>query len=583
MPDRRYRFLRLRDRWLALASYVALAVLVVGPAILNPGQVAGSGVDLPGTIWMHWWVRTTFEAGSLPIHSDLLFYPDGKNFFNDTGANFIDAYLSVPLQWIFGVPDFVDALDVVVLVGNGLAMHALATDLTGGRSPMAAWAASAAFTINPYAIQQVAEGRPTQALLWFGILATRHLLRIAEGSWRDGLWFGLFTVLQGLTYWFMVYFLTLALLPVALVAIAHAPRVVLPRLGLAVGVAVLIASPFLLTIAGEIDAGNVQRLGFASWREGPAAMPYRWQIARDELLTSASLASLALLVYAGRRALPWMVGVAMLVVFALGARAGFTDPAWENPFFITLWEHVPLLPRLGFPERSMSMAFVLIAMGAAVGLARLDVVWSSLFAMVVVGEALWRGMIPVPATGYDIPDGNVVIRDEGGPVIYLPFGASEDAMVFQTMHGQPLFGGMGEREQDLRPPGYRARLQNGFVVMLAASLNDVEAPIAYTRAEREEISGLFRWVWLDRRFNPPSWTALGYDRASKYARLVKELGEPRSADENHALWDLRGPVPANAPGLGPTASRTGHELERLESAMLAPSQPGTNQPAPAVK
>ncbi|MES2640551.1 MAG: hypothetical protein V4850_13745 [Myxococcota bacterium] len=561
------------QRWLMLASYLALAVVVIGPrTLLSADTVGGVGVDLPGTIWMHWWVRTTLEQLSLPITTDLLFYPDGKNFFNDTGANYIDAYLGVPLQWVFGVPGFIDPLGVVVLVGNALAMQALATDLTGGKHPMAAWAAAAAFELNPYAVQQLAEGRPTQAMVWFALLATRHLLRLPTGTWRDAVLFGLFTVLQGLTYWFMVYFLTLALLPVALWQLVRAPRVVAPRLALAIAVAVGLAAPFLLRIHAEIAAGHVGRLGVTDWAQGPAASPVRWKLTREMVLTASWLATFGLGVWTWRRAGPWLAGLVLVLAFSAGAQLDVTSPPVHNPFFITLWDHVPLLSRLGFPERVACMAFVLLAMCAAVGLARLDRVWAPLFVGVVLAEGLWRGGMPIPSTGYHIPDGNLRIRDLGGAVIYLPFGANEDAMVYQTLHGQPLFGGMGERERDLRPKGYEHRLENRFVVMLGGTMNDTEPPIAYRPADREAMTALFRWVWLDLRFSPPSWTAIGYDRDAKLRRLTAELGRPADYEpDTYALWDLHAPVPADAPGLGPTAVVTGHELDRLTNASMAPS------------
>ncbi len=567
-------------RWLALASYVVFAVLAVGKPLFQSHVVTGIGVDLPGTLWMHWWVRTTVESGTLPISTDLLFYPDGKNFFNDTGANFIDAYLAVPLQWIFGVPDFLDVLAAAVLLGNALAMHALAGDLSGRRLAPT-WAAAVAFQLNPYCLDQLAEGRPTQAMLWFAILATRHALRLESGTWRDAALFGLFTVLQGLTYWFMVYFLALALLPLVLRSFVRAPRVVGPRVAVAVAVAVTIAAPFLLKIHGEIAAGNVQRMSYPRWDVSPAAMPERWQIVHAELASGTWIAVLGLALASIRRTWPWLLAIGLTIAFAVGARVGVRDSAFTNPIYVLLWGNIPLLPRLGFPERILSMTFVLLAMCAAAGLLRLDAVWSPLLVAVVGLELLWRSALPLPTSVYDFSVGNQHIRREGGAVIYLPFGANEDAMVYQTLHGQPLFGGMGEREPDLRPAGYQERLRNTFIILLAGSLNDTEAAIGYTLRDREAISRLFRWVWFDRRFAPPSWVALGYDRASKRARLIKELGEPILEDASYTLWDLHAPVPSDAPGLAADAELAAFQLQRLENATRVPSLQSGPQLAPS--
>ncbi len=568
MPDRRLGLF-------ALVSYLLIAVLVVGwKTLATPDLVVGRGIDLPGTVWIHWWIGRSVSEGTLPITTDLLFYPDGKNFFTDTGANYLDALVGVPLQWIFGVPDFLDWLQVVLLAGNALAMQALARQLVGGSSPAAVWAAAVAFEVNPFVLQQVNEGRPTQVMLWFGALAVRSLLRVPTGTWRDGALFGLFMALQGLTYWFTVYFLTLALLPLALVYVVRSPRDVLPRLALAVAVAVGVTSPFLVGIATAIDSGEVRRLGFDLLEESPVSAPARWRLVMDQLGSSAGIVTVGLGLFSLRRAWPLLAGAALAVTFSFGGRLDVTDPPVTNHLFVTLWDNLPLLPRLGFPDRAAMATFLLLPMAAALGLARVDKVYAWIFAFVFVGEGFWRGGLPVSATPCGVPTAAQVIKDQGGAVIFLPFGANDDAMVHQTFHGQPLFGGMGEREADMRPAAYDARLKNSFVIMLGGTLNDTETPIAYTAEDRAEISSLFRWVWFDRRYGPPLWRELGYDADRKYRRLVRELGQPVTETRAFALWDLHQPIPADAPGLGPLARSTGGELERLPTGNLGPGQKG---------
>ena len=554
-----------------VASYLLVACVIVGPqALRENGEVTGIGVDLPGTLWIHWWIRTTVEHLQLPITTNLLFYPDGKNFFTDTGANYIDAWLGVPLQWIFGVPNFLDALQLLILLGNGLAMWALGQELTGRRAPWAAWAAGVAFEICPFVVMQVGEGRPTQALLWFGVLGTRHLLRLRQGRWRDGLLFGLFVALQALTYWYMAYFLVFALFFLALRELRAAPRVVALQLAVAIAVTLSLTAPFLIGIHDALAGGEVLRTGWASWSESPAAEPTRWALTQSSFTSASALATLALGLFDWRRTWPYLLGIALCCLVAFGAVLEIGGVEIHNPLYIFCWEHLPLFSRLGFPERVHAGTFQLMAMVLALGLSRLDLVWAALAGPVFVAEMLWRTMVPVGTTACGIPSGNDRIREEGGAVIYLPFSANEDAMIYQTRHGQPIFGGMGEREPDLRPAGYSARLQNDFIRMLAGTLNDTEPPVAYTLADRQAIEAQFRWVWFDRRYAPPAWSALGYDLEGKYQRLVSELGEPVVSDPNYALFDLRHPVPADAPGLGPTAVRNPEAWTRLEDAQLAP-------------
>lgn len=574
-----------RAALLALATYVAAAVLVVGPsALATPWLVAGRGVDLPGTIWIHWWVRTTVESLSLPVYTDLFFYPDGKNFFVDTGANYIDAWLGTPLQWAFGVPDFLDVLQVVIFVGNALAMQGLVGELLGRRSPWAAWGCGLTFALNPFAVQQVVEGRPTQAMAWFGVLAVRALLRLPQDrGWGAAVAFGVFTALQGMTYWYSVYFLTLALLPWALVLAARAPRLVLPRLAVAIAVAVAVASPFLVGIATEISAGNVARLGYGAWEDSPAASPGRWVFVVALLKHAATGGLFIAGLLSGRRSLALLAGAAVCVLFAVGGRVALQGEMYTNHLFVALHDTLPLLPRLGFPDRALMATFLLLPVAAAPAIARLGGVPAVVLALLAVGQGVGSGAFPVDTTICGVPGAAAEIRDGGGAVIFLPFGASDDALVHQTFHGQPMFGGMGDREADMLPEGYRRRLQNSFIVMLGGTLNDEETPIAYTRADREEIAATYRWVWLSRRYAPPVWKRVGYDPEAKRRRLIEELGRPVAEEQGYSLWDLRRPIPADAPGLRADAAPRPDALERLQQGKLAPGRPpagGGPPPAP---
>lgn len=549
--------------WLRFASFVAVAVLLVGPANLaNPMQVGGQGVDLAGTIWIHWWVRTTVESFTLPTTTNLLFYPEGKNFFADTGANYMDAWLGVPLQWLFGVPGFLDPLYVVILVGNGLAFFALARDFTGGRTGPA-WAATLAFLVNPFFLRQLGEGRPTQALLWFVILAIRYALRLREGSNRDAALFGLHTALAALTYWFNAYFIAFGLLPFVLYQLVRAPRVVAPRLAVAVGVTLAICAPFLWGIAQEMARGEVRRLQYTNWGDGPAASGSRWTTVADDLAGATWLAAIGLMLAAWRRSWLLALGVVVTLLLAVGAQVDLTEPMTKNWFFIAMWEHLPLYPRLGFPDRVTAVTFVLLALGVAAGLARLDIVWAPLFALVAVGEGLWTTLLPLPHTTYHPNPCADWLADKDGAVVMFPLASSESAMVLQTWHGRPMFGGMGEREPDLRPAGYERRLANTFLIALGATLNDTHTPIGYTLADREALVKDFRWAWYDRKYTPPMWTNAGYNPDAVLKRMNRELGEPALLLERCAIYDLSAPMPADPPGRSPPAKMASDELVRI--------------------
>ncbi len=578
----------------AFAAIFGLSILMVGPtALWSRDTVAGGGVDLPGTIWIHWWIRWCVEHAHLPVTTDLLFYPDGKNFFNDTGANYVDALLGVPLQWAFGSPDFLDFLNVVILVGNGVAVHLLIDDVTERAAPWATLAGTVAFLLSPFCLLHLADGRPTQLLLWFAILGVRHALRLADGDWRQGALFGLCTALQAWTYWYTAYFTAIALLPVVLVQVARSPRNTLFNLSIAVGITFALCGPALLAISQEIAAGNVHRVSYADWREavsGPvdqvnvdwdqaaAAHPARWRTVLGSFQRAYILILVLLAFAAGRRAAWLLLGAGLGLWFAFGGRM----ESWDNPPYVLLWQWLPLLKRLGFPDRILAWTYLFFAAAGAITLARVDRVWSWLFIVVALGEAMWRNDAPVNVSRYRFPPATQRVAAEGGAVVHVPLFFAEVGMVYQTRYGQPMLGGMGEHEDDLRPGTFRPRIeQNGFLTMLFATATDTEVPIPYTLEERAAVAAQYRWVWLDRRYAPAAWRNVTYSHSGVYARFVTELGPPAVVDNTHALWDLHAELPTNTPSLLSTAPRTGAELGRLIDAGAGPGAELTLRPPDA--
>ena len=554
-------------RMLALLSYVAIALLVIGRPLVSPNIVTGVGVDLAGTLWMHWWVKLSTLAGEFPIASNLLFYPEGRNLFNATGANFVDAWLSIPFQWIWGVPDYLDGLEVVILVGNALCFERLARELSGGRL-VVAWAGAVAFEVNPFMLSELSQGRPTQAMVWFLLLAAHSLVRLPTGSWWDAARFGLYATLQGLTYWFSVYFLVLGLLPLALLQLGRSPRSMAPRLLLAIGVSLLLASPFLLRIRAEMAAGQVPRVDDMDWHG--ATEPQRWTRSYVLYARVSVLVLLGAALREWRRAWPYLLGFGLTWGVAAGSTVSIHGVEVENWLYGLCWEIIPFFRRLGFPERIAAVGFVAIGAAGGIGLSRVRARWSVLLAGLAVGELYVGHALPLPVTGFPPTRAEKIVREGGGAVIGLPLGLSELQMVLQTRHGQPLFGGMGEGTADLLPPAFAERLNNTFVLMLAATYSDADPRIGYTLEDRDAIVKGYRWVWLETRRAVPSLTQRRFDPLGRVRRLTEELGPPVYSDGRQALWDLRA-VPANAPGLGPDVTRAGAK----ERAIVLPTQPGS--------
>jgi hypothetical protein len=254
-----------------------------------------------------------------------------------------------------------------------------------------AWACAVAFEVNPFVLTELKQGRPTQAMVWFLLLAVRSLVRLPTGSSRDAVLFGLYATLQGLIYWFTLYFLVLGLLPVALIQLLRSPRKVAPRLVLAMAVTLLLVSPFLYRIHAEMLAGRVPRTDVADWHG--ATEPERWH--RSAVLftrvTVGALVVAALLQL--RRAWPWLLGFVLTIGVAAGSALGVGAVTLENPIYGFLWEFIPFFRRLAFPERISAIGFVVIVAAGAVGLSRVRARWSLLVAMLAFGEPFGSGLL----------------------------------------------------------------------------------------------------------------------------------------------------------------------------------------------
>jgi hypothetical protein len=550
---------------LRAASYLLVAALVVGPGALSSAtRTAGLGADLPGTLWMYGWIRRCVETLSSPARTDLLFYPEGKDLFLDTGANFLDAVLTVPFQWALGTPGYLDWFACAVLVGNAVFFERFARAMSG--SDAAAWAGAVAWEVSPYGIQELKEGRPTQAMLWFVPLVAGALWRL--GGRRDAMLLGLGTLAQGLTYWFMTYFIAAGLWAVALRAVAG-DKARARWLALGVAVCLLGASPFVVAIAKAAANGEIRRLALAdSWWESPGYDGFRWRYLLGAFRSVAWPGVLVLALSRPRQAWPWLLGLATCVLWAVGLRVQVGDVAVTNWPEVWAWEHIPMVKRLGFPERAMSVGWFCLCAAAVLGLARRDAAWAVLAAGVVVGETAWRRQVPIEASAFAEREDSAIIAQDPGPVIALPLGVNEDAMVQQLFHGAPLFGGMGERAPDMRAPTFDARLKNSFAGMLGGTTGLEEPRLAYTRADREEIVALFRWVTFDARWSPNGAVGIAYAGTGKATRLGEELGAARWSDGGLYLWDLRS-VPTDAPGLADEGDpRTAGQVRVLLDGLL---------------
>ena len=562
---------------------VFLALGLVGiHRSFQAGYVVGDGVDLFGSVWFAWWIQDCILELRDPGFTTHFFYPLGKDIFAHTGNNFVDMVIAAPLYWLFGNPGYQRWFVLGTFLVNIACFRVLAKGLFEQR--VVVFAASLAYAISPYLLFEITAGRITQAFVPFLPLAFHWFFKLSRGgSYRDAALAGLFTALQGWTYWFMGWFMAFAFVPLALGALWRSDdrKGLALRYGLAgltCGLAIL---PGVIAMGMAASSGDVPGLhdGPINLFESPGELANNIgpslhganliETVGPRMLLSWSWAPVVL---AGLVAAPRLrVACAVVGIMAIGpvmVLPWFQEPL-VLPWYMAAYHLLPYFDRLWYPYRAYAVLFLLVCLSLGY-LAkfvhsrhpRALVGGMVVFALATLVEQNRWGIYPFVSRDAALPEALEPIRDLGGKVIHLPMEINQDSIMWQTHHEQPMFGGMGENAALLQPDGYRERMDNSFIraLRLTALLPMESQPYSPLQRERIEEEG-FRWVVLQRdlvesqSFRQSRMTASPKELERKAIDatrlLVKMLGEPVSVGGAVVLWDLLGEAQAPS-GFEPT-------------------------------
>ena len=581
----------LKQRRLEWCVYAAVAAIGVAPALLAGSHVVGDGVDLYGTIWFFWWVRDCLEHFRSPGFTDLFFHPLGKDIFAHTGSNFVDAYLSVPFQWVLGFPTWQPVFTGVLLFGNAWTFRKLAIRVIG-LGP-AAFAATLLWQTSSYVLFEITAGRPTQALLWFLPLAIERWLAFeSHGRWRDAFAAGLFWACQAWTYWFMGHFIGLALLWLWLGGRSDTvdrKRFVLGIM-LCAGSALVLVAPGLISMWLAVGAERVPGLSSpeAGLFDPPGSVDNNvsttlhgyWLMERlgcPMLLHVTWLGGLAVALVWGRAKWRWigLAAITLFVAFGPNLPAGSGASVRSLPYLLA-YNVVPFFDRLWFPYRMLSVVFLALSVAIGLGLkglfARyrlsdraklacvLGVLCISLFE-----QNRWATW-PFVARDVEVPKVYDLIGEHGGGVIHLPIGVNQPAIIWQTIHHQPVWGGMGENARALWPEGYDRRLRIPFIRYLTRALERPEqaTPPSGDGGRSGLESEGFRWIVLHRDYAEsiqfqrglrPGGGGFREDLGVAATKaLIAGLGDPVAVEGSLVVWHLQREI-AVPEELRPTQTR----------------------------
>ncbi len=201
------RLARAHRDLLLLAFYFLLALPLTYPLALNlTTHQPGHGVDDPALTWALWWVRyAIFDLGVNPLVSDYVFFPVGMNLAAYT-PTFLNAILSIPLQFAFSPIVAQNLLVYFSLAVSGYGACLFTREIFGrlslprdARAEIAAALAGAFFAFGAWHVNYVWGGNffllSNQWLPFYAL----YLLRLDKRSLHNGARAGLFFVLTAWT------------------------------------------------------------------------------------------------------------------------------------------------------------------------------------------------------------------------------------------------------------------------------------------------------------------------------------------------------------------------------------------------
>lgn len=505
-------------------ALAALCCLVLGLAVLGPGlrtldsQFLGDEyVDHYGTQWFYWYTELQLRTGGGLDHTDLFFYPWGKDIFGHTGSNVLDGILAIPFRVLLGPVAGYNVFVLVGLLASAWAFYLLARDHIADRG--ARLMATGLFGLSPFILHDLSEGRPTQAILLPVVLFVRYLLRCGtREGWRDALLAGFWLAVSGYQYWFYAFFAGLCAVGHGLASAASpgpssggAARILL-RHALTALVALVLTAPVALplAIAAGQDGAVPGLLDTRAWSlsytppvtmEGMSIGLFTWQPfhrmsgfhvltdSNQEVFLAQNLLlpwfwAPLLLAFLLRRPLPGRLPRLPLLAIALislGLAAGSMilvgSVALPNPPFIVLTHLLDFMRRLWWPARALALFTIVLALMSAELLARARVGrWGAqlqgaamlLLTGLSLGEIRAAGHLPLATWDAHIPAGyQCLAQGPQGALIELPFVWSQAHLYYQTAHGRPIMGGMLEDNDVFTPEEITTlRKENDFLVQL---------------------------------------------------------------------------------------------------------------------
>jgi len=531
-------------------------------------------LDLPGSIWAHWWVAESIANGQNPFVDTVSFQPIGLDPVLQ--YNLIDAIVGAPWVWLLGLRVGYNVATVVALTTTGFGAYILA------RNAQMTWRGAIFVAIALQSSSTMAlelyEGRLSQFLLVFLLLSLAALQKLIHTA-RNGkvaIWLGVSAALTALVYWYAGLFLILAATAMIVVSRKQLNRQRLTWLIYSAAVGALCVLPFVSELASQwASLPGMQRgtegatfaTNIVSLKTGHdiAIENSRWVLwpvlsrANQEAGHQIGLLSLLFVFFALRQKSsglrPWLTMAAIGWVLALGpVFHGYSSTTEITAPLGWLQELSPIFARMWWPQRFEILTALGVSMAAGMGLdlwlkeRKKSTIWWILAVMLSVADAPLRsGVLPsrasVEPTVY--PD---LYKGLDGAVITTPIHPPVQILnhqrFAQTQHGLPIINGNGEHIPGHAPDAWTEWVKASKILMGLSTLQtDQSVDITIEPKDVQYvIDAGFRYASVDPSVYP---TSVGRNWAATHGAAFSQIwGEPLRRHRGGAVWAIK---PIHAP------------------------------------
>jgi hypothetical protein len=557
--------------WRPFLVCFLLAIGMTAPTWLadTPSLIGHWGaLDLPGSVWAHWWVAHCLSVGANPFIDTMSFVPFGLSPVHQ--YNLLDAILGSPWVLLAGTRVGYNLATLAALTTTGMGGYALArstgTGMRGALFTAVAIQASSAVSLELY------EGRLSQFLLVYFLLALASLVTLIRtgGGLRIAIVLGVCAAATAGIYWYAAtYFLPAA----CIIVLAH--RHTLGRkhctwIAVAGLIGLGLILPFVIDLLGSWNTlPGMARNGSSTAAGGNlvsglsglqvATDNSRWPLwpligaSNQEHGHQISPLVLVLSVFAFRwkQTGRWTwLGIAIVGwIMAMGPKLhGYNSTTDVSLPFAWVGMIFPPFERMWWPQRFEILCAIGLSVLAGAALERwltnrprANALWMASVLLIVLDSPLRSGVLPIQTS--PTPTTNMALYTGlDGPIFTTPVwpnvGQLHRLRWLQTQHELAFQNGNGEHIPSHRPPQYTDWMNTNSMVR---ALNDLKMTRHLeARVEPDDIQHLidagFRYAVVDPYVYGETG---GRIPAATHSRVFEQVwGSPIRTSRGGAVWRI---------------------------------------------